>query len=134
MIYTNYNNIMEKLALLKFYNSNFKLDELPSDEILLPYHRIRKEVFSILKSDFKDFFELLVSSGIMDVFYGDVEQDSFVVIDIKGIHFLDNNFIQLVAGGINSGGTELPQDMENWFLDKFTITPIQYDEDGSPII
>lgn len=116
-----YNELMNKLIQLGGYQRMLENQEWPSDSMLKSYHELRADVFSILKSDFGNLLEMITASGILSVFFGDIYDNAYVTLDIKGVDFLDNNFIQFGATDITASSMDIPKEIVTWFDDRFDI-------------
>jgi hypothetical protein len=116
-----YNELMNKLIQLGGYHRMIENQELPSDSILKAYHALRADVFTILKSDFRNLLEMMTASGIFSVFFGDIYDNAYFTLDIKNVEFLDNNFIEFGASDITQSSMDIPKDIVEWFGDRYEI-------------
>ncbi|PWY29007.1 hypothetical protein VV86_23820 [Vibrio vulnificus] len=116
-----YNELINKLIQLGGYQRMLENQEWPSDSMLKSYHELRADVFSILKSDFGNLLEMITASGILSVFFGDIYDNAYVILDIKSVDFLDNAFIQFGATDITTSSMDIPKEIVTWFDDRFDI-------------
>ncbi|MBF0379344.1 MAG: nucleotide-binding protein [Desulfamplus sp.] len=116
-----YNDLMNKLIQLGGYNRLIENQEYVSEKILEPYHSLREEIFKILESDFRQLLEMLASSGIMDVFYGDIYKNEYFTLEIKSVDFLENNFIQFNSSEIGGSSMDIPSNIKDWFGSRYVI-------------
>lgn len=118
----NYNIVLEMLATLSGYNI-LKKRNIISWELSEKMDRLRDDIFFTYGEEIYTLLELLTSSGLFEIFYGDEDDNSYVLIDTKAINFTKNK-IQIEAGYINSGTLTLPADIENWYSDKYAFIPV----------
>jgi hypothetical protein len=116
-----YNDLINKLIQLGGYNRMFENQEMPSESVLKAYHQLRAEVFSNLKSDFRNLLEMVTASGILSVFYGDIDENAYVTIDLKSIAFLNNDYIEFGASAITQSSMGMPKNIIDWFGDRYEI-------------
>jgi hypothetical protein len=126
-----YDDLMNKLIQLGGYNRLLEGQSFPSDSSLDAYHKLRAEVFQILKSDFHNFLEMVSASGIISIFHGDIDENAYVTLEINSIDFLNNDFIQFNTNEISQSSMDIPSSFINWFSDRYDI--IKKDEQKEKI-
>ena len=124
---TKYDELINKLIQLGGYNRMIENQEWTSDSVLEAYHKLRAEVFSVLKSDFRNLLEMMTASGIFTVFFGALDDNAYVTLDLKSIEFLNNDFIEFSASGITQSSMNIPKDIIEWFSDRYTIQSVVVD-------
>lgn len=129
MIEKNYSKLIEKLTALCGYNKVLCDQDFPSIGILKSYNKIRSEVCELVESECGELLQLLVSSGILEIYYGDVDGSGCVVLDTKAICFMDNKFIEIEAGTIQTSSMGIPSNLVKWFSDKYCFIPLKNEED-----
>lgn len=118
----DYKELINKLIQLGEYTSIKDTQEHCFDmEILSLSNTLEKEIIDMLFDyNLIPFLEALASSGLMDVFYGDSENNgNYIVMGIRSLNILNNNHIELYAGKIHTNSKDLPSDIMNNFGSRY---------------
>jgi len=116
-----YNDLVNKLIQLGGYHRIIENQDLPSDSMLASYHELRAEVFKVIKSDFGNLLEMITASGILTIFFGNIYENAYFSLDVKNVSFLENHFIEFEAAGITQSSMTIPNDIVEWFGDRYEI-------------
>lgn len=126
----NYNELIKKLKKLYCHNSTLNGDDLPDDGMVKSCLKLRADIVNIIESEYKEFVQWLALSGIIEIVYGDMGNDSCVVMEAKSLNISNENFLVIEAGNIHTSSTNMPQDMIDWFSDRYAMLPLNREENS----